>query len=455
MSKIKQNKITFFLILSAIIITFSSITILSLPVLFNYKSKVEKIEKNYYNNFKLYMNTSGIISYKPFPKPHLLVENASLSLSSKSNNNTLINTSNLKIFISLRDIYLRSFKNFISSEISKTNLEFKISQIKGIRKHLYEKVNKPIVLNDCKIFIENKNGEVILISPIKKIFYKINNKTKIKNLMVEGKIFGIDFKSDWRRSYDKPKISLHNIELFNPNIEIRNLLERQDISTFKGKTEILYAQDKLEYNFSFDKNKIKINSPNKKNINFNINSDIRLKPFYFDGSLSIKNKNIETIIDNILLNLILHDQKYIGNFNGILKINFSELNNKLIKKGLIELTIKEKQININSAIFNLDKIGKIKTNISIIEKDGIIKFFSKNQLYINNHIEFAKIFQVGSNKVKKIKKIYFDIEKNIGESDFIINNVRINNVQNFGKSDQIFIIKNIQNLRMHLREFIN
>ncbi len=170
MSKIKQNKITFFLILTAIIITFSSITILSLPVLFNYKSKVEKIEKNFYNNFKLYMNTSGIISYKPFPKPHLLVENASLSLSSKSNNNTLINTSNLKIFISLRDIYLRSFKNFISSEISKTNLKFKISQIKGIRKHLYEKVNKPIVLNDCKIFIENKNGEVILISPIKKIF---------------------------------------------------------------------------------------------------------------------------------------------------------------------------------------------------------------------------------------------------------------------------------------------
>ena len=48
--------------------------------------------------------------------------------------------------------------------------------------------------------------------------------------MVEGKIFGIDFKSDWRRSYDKPKISLHNIDLFNPNIEIRNLLERQDIN---------------------------------------------------------------------------------------------------------------------------------------------------------------------------------------------------------------------------------
>ena len=48
MNKIKQNKITFTLILSSIVIVFSSLTILSLPVLFNYKSKVTIIEKNYY-----------------------------------------------------------------------------------------------------------------------------------------------------------------------------------------------------------------------------------------------------------------------------------------------------------------------------------------------------------------------------------------------------------------------
>ena len=45
MNKIKQNKITFTLIISAIVIIFSSLTILSLPVLFNYESKVIKIEK--------------------------------------------------------------------------------------------------------------------------------------------------------------------------------------------------------------------------------------------------------------------------------------------------------------------------------------------------------------------------------------------------------------------------
>ena len=99
MNKIKQNKITFSLILLILAVTFSSLTILSLPVLFNYKSKVIKIEKNFYNNFKIYLNTTGNISYKPFPKPHLLVENASLKLTNADSNNNFINTSNLKILV--------------------------------------------------------------------------------------------------------------------------------------------------------------------------------------------------------------------------------------------------------------------------------------------------------------------------------------------------------------------
>ena len=121
MNKIKQNKITFTLILAAIAIIFSSLTILCLPVLFNYKSKVAIIEKNFYKNFKIYLNTSGKILYKPFPKPHILVENASLNFDNSSKENDLISTSNLKIYISLRDIYLRSFDNFLSTEISNSN----------------------------------------------------------------------------------------------------------------------------------------------------------------------------------------------------------------------------------------------------------------------------------------------------------------------------------------------
>ena len=218
MNKIKQNKINFSLILIAIFITFSSLTFLSLPVLFKYKSKVSEIEKNFYNNFKIYINISGDISYKPFPKPHLLVEKASINLKKDKLMEDLIITNNLKIYISLRDLYLRKFKNLVSIELSNVNLNLNISDLKEIRKHLYEKINNPINFKNTKLFLKNGNNEVILISPIKNISYKINNKSKDKKFVIDGKLFGINFKSDWRRNYNNPEISYHNINLTNPNI---------------------------------------------------------------------------------------------------------------------------------------------------------------------------------------------------------------------------------------------
>ncbi len=124
----------------------------------------------------------------------------------------------------------------------------------------------------------------------------------------------------------------------------------------------------------------------------------------------------------------------------------------MVKQNLL---LMKKKIILRKAIFDLDKIGKISTNISFIEDKGEIKFISKNQLNIENHIEFAKNFQLGSKKVKNIKQINFDLEKNVGAVDFIIKNVKINNIENNQKSDEIYLINNIQNLRSYLRKVIN
>ena len=455
MNKINQNKITFRLILLAISIIFSSLTILCLPVLFNYNSKVEIIEKNFSKNFKIYLNSSENISFKPFPKPHLLVEKASLNLSKYIENEDLINTSNLKIFIKLKNIYLRSFDNFVSTEISNSNLNIKISDLSEIRKHLYQKINKPIIFKNCKIFIRNVKKEVILISPIKQISYKINNKSKNKNFIIDGNVFGLKFKSEWKRNYDYPKISNHKIKISNPKLEINNNFKLEDFKKFNLKSEIIYGQDELEYNILFNDDIINISSPNKDNKNFNLDSRIQLKPFYFEGELVIKNKKIESIIDNILIKLLSNDENLIGNLNGTLKIKFENLNNRLIKSGNIDILITEKNIKFSQAKINLENIGFINTKISILEDNGNIKFISNNHLNINNYIEFAKAFQIPSNKAKKIKQISFDLEKNIGETDFIIKNVRINSDENNQKSSEVYLVKNIQNLRSHIRKIID
>ena len=455
MNKIKQNKITFSLILIAIVILFSSLTILSLPVLFNYESKVYKIEKKFYKNFKIYLNTGGKISYKPFPKPHLLVENATLNLLKNDYEYNFINTKNLKLFISLRDIYLRSFENIISTEISNTNLEFTINDILEIRKHLYEKINKQIKFINCKLFIRNKNSEVVLISPIEKITYKINTKSKTKNFFVNGNVFGIKYQSKWIRDFEFPKKSNHTINLFNPNVEVINNIEFVSKKKFTGFTKLKSGQENLEYSYRFNDNVININSPNKEDINFKIDSLINLNPFYFNGSIEIKNIKIENIIDKFLINLFLYDKSYLGNLNGIFKLNFNDLNNKLIQNGIIEFIDNEKKIDLQKARFDLSDIGELNSNLNFVEELNNIKFVSKNELIVKNHIEFAKVFQVSSKKAKKINNVQFDLEKNIGSSDFVISNFTINNINETNTKNKIFIIKNIQNLRASIREIID
>ncbi len=455
MNKIKQNKITFTLILVALAIIFSSLTILSLPVLFNYESKVALIEKNFYKNFKIFLNSSGKISYKPFPKPHLSVENASLYLLKSNRKSELVNTTNLKIYISLRDLYLRSFNRIVSASISNSNLEIQISDLDEVRRHLYYNINKPITFNDCKIFVRNKKNEVILISPVKKISYKINDKNKIKNLTINGKIFGLNYKSEWKRKYDTPKLSFHIINIFNPNIEFKNKFESIDRKKFNIHSNIAYVQDKMEYNIQFQNGIIDISSPNKNKTNFNIKSRIQLNPFYFNGSLIIKNKKIDNLIDNILFNLMAYNEDYLGNFNGELNIKFEELNNKLIKKGEINFNIIEKKTDLEKARFVLDKIGFIKSNLSFEADNGLVKFISKNELNIENYIEFAKVFQISTKKIKNVNKIYFDLERNIGQKDFILSNIKINNIENTEKSNEVFLVKNIQNLRSHIRKVID
>ena len=455
MNKIKQNKITFSLILIAIFIIFSSLTILSLPVLFNYKSKVDQIEKNFYANFKIFLASYGNISYKPFPKPHLLVEKAELNFKEIGFDKSQINTENLKIFISLRDIYLRTFKDFLSTEISKTNLELQMSDIKDIRNHMYKKINKPIILEDCKVFVKNKSEEVIIIAPIKRVTYKINNKLKNKVFYLNGKIFGINFKSNWVRSYKTPNMSKHEFQLVNPNIIIKNNLKLEQLGKFRGETLIETSNDKLNYKYTFNNHKIFIKSPDSKKFNFKLNSDINLSPFYFDGKLLISNKKVESLIDNILLKLLNYNESYIGNINGKLKLKFDSIQNKIIDKGEIDLKINEKKITLDKVNFKLRKIGEVISKVNYFENQGDLIFKSQNVISIKNYIEFAKTFQVSSKKVKNLDNISFNIEKKFGDSEFLISNIKLNRTNGTKKINEKFLITNIQNLRASIRKVVN
>ena len=443
------------IVLPSIIIFFTAILFLSLPVLLNYNSIQNVIEKKVSSEFKINLKILDNISLKIFPRPHYLVKKANLDLDLENEKSSIIKTKNLKIYIPLRKIYSKSNINIEEIEIEKANVYFQLNDVLDFKNHLYYKINKPIYIKKSKFFLLDKNNKTILISPIKKISYFINEKNNSKELKIQGNIFDVDYNSHWTRSYNNPKNSLMEIKSKNPNLFIKNIFSFEDNSNFSGKSSISFLKEDIIINYLKKDGKIFIQSPNEnKNQKIKFNSKVELEPFFIDAIVNFNNKDINFLIDKLLY-FILNSEEYLGNINGKLNLVLNNIKNPLINNGQINISIKEKTIEIENSIFEIENIGKIKSNFRFYENEGNLIFSSENVLEINNKKEFSKKFQVSSKNTKGINKIYFDLEKNIDNGEVSIYNIYLNKIDTENFSEIIYSIKNIHILRALIRNILS
>lgn len=450
--KIDSSKI----ILSSIIVFFTVILFLSLPVLFNYNNLQNIIEKKFYTEFKINLKILGDISFKIFPRPHYLVNKANLDLNIEDDKSSIIEIKNLKIFIPTNKIYSKTEINIEGFEIHNTNIYFNIKDILDFRNHLYYKINKPIYIKKSKLFLLDKNKKTILISPIKKIKYLINNKNNSKELKIKGNIFDVDYYSFWKRDYDNPNKTLNEIRLKNPNLFIKNFFSFKGKLFFKGKSSINFLNEDIIINYLMKDSKIYIDSPNQNSSQkIKLNSKIELDPFFFDAKINIDHKDTNFLIDNLLSIILNSKEEYLGNMNGNLTLVVNNLKNSIINNGNINLSIKEKVIKLEKSLFEIKGIGKIRSDFRYYENKGDLIFASENILEITNKKEFSRKFQVNSKSVKNINKIYFDLEKNIDNGEISISNIYLNKIETENFSEEYYIIKNIQILKALVRNILS
>ena len=443
------------IVIPSIIIFFTAILFLSLPVLLNYNSIQNVIEKKVSSEFKINLKILGDISLKIFPRPHYLVKRANLDLDLENDKSSIIQTKNLKIYIPIRKIYAKSNINIEEIEIEKANIYFKLDDVLDFKNHLYYKINKPIYIKKSKFFLLDKNNKTILISPIKKISYLINNKNNSKELKIQGNIFDVDYNSHWTRFYNNPKNSLIEIKSKNPNLFIKNIFSFEDNLNFSGKSSISFLKEDIIINYLKKDGKIFINSPNEnKNQKIKFNSKVELEPFFIDAIVNLNNKDINFLIDNLLY-FILNSEEYLGNINGKLNLVINNINNPLINNGQINISIKERTIELENSIFEIENIGKIKSDFRFYENQGYLIFASENVFDITNKNEFSKKFQTSSKNIKNINKIYFDLEKNIDNGEVSISNIYLNKIDTENFSDNIYSIKNIHILRSLIRNILS
>ena len=450
--KIKSPKV----ILTSIVVFFTVILFLSLPVLFNYNSIQNLIEKKFYSEFKIKLKITDNISFKFFPRPHYLIKNANLDLNIKNDKSSIVKTKNLKIFIPTKKIYSKSNIVIKKIEIEKTNFFFKTDDVLDFRNHLYYMINKPINIRDSKFFLLDEKNKTILISIIRKAKYFVNKKNNSKELKIKGNIFDSNYSSYWKRSYDKPKSTSNEIRIKKPNLFIENLFSFKDNLNFKGESSISFLNENMVINYLMKNDMIYISS-NKENKNQNIElkSKIELNPFFMNTTLNINNKDANFLIDNILSIIFNSKKAYLGNMNGNVTLLFDNIKNSLINKGTINLSIKESEIKLKNSLFEIKNVGKLKSSFKYYEDKGDLIFISKNIFEITNKKEFARKFQLYSKKLKNINKIYFDLEKNIDNDEISISNIYLNKVDTEKFLEEYYIIKNIQVFKVLIRKLLS
>ena len=453
--KIKTHKkYNFFpIILAPIVLFFSIVIFLSIPVLFNYKSIESQIEKKFYSEFNINIKILDEVKYQFIPLPHLLIKKANLNLNSENTNSSIIKSENLKLFISPRYLYSKSNLQFYKLEIQNTNFMFKLDDLKSFRNHLYNKINKKIIIKKSKFFYLDKDNNTILISPINKLFFLINKKDNFKKLKIKGNIFDIDYESLWKRYYETPNKSQTEIKFRNPNILVENFIAFENKSKFSGKSSINFLNEIIHINYFVDVGKIRVESPDL-NQKIKISSNIELNPFYFESNITFIEKKLKFLIDDFLYFLLHSNPEFLGNLNGSLTINLENVNNELINKGKINLLINEKSIKLKKTSFKIDG-GLINSKISYNEEKGDLIFTSKNVFEIKNKKEFAKKFQINLKKIKNIDSIFFNLKKNIDTGKISISKIQINNINNKKEFNDVYSVNNIQELKILLKRILS
>jgi len=191
--KIKQININSFqtiLVIYALI--FSVFLFFAIPGLYNYQNYHEQIKKQTLLDFKLKVKDITEVKYRFVPKPHILIKGANLAFL-KDEEYKFANLKNLKIYISLIDLYRKDKISIKKIVIKNGNFYLKKKTYFNFLEHLNKTIIKPIKVINSNFFYLNENEDVANISPIKELNYFIDSKLREKNLKIKGKLFDVNY----------------------------------------------------------------------------------------------------------------------------------------------------------------------------------------------------------------------------------------------------------------------
>ncbi len=439
----------FHLVIVFFIIFFGTAIFFSIPTFYDFKKYSEKIENTINSEYKFKFHNLENISFRFIPSPHLLIKKADLKIN--ANEDTVVsNLKNIKVFISITDFYKKDIFAIKRIEVKKGNFYLNANSFKNIIQNLKKNIVNNLIIEKSTIFFKNKKKEIVLISTIRNLNYKIDFLNSKKILKINGNIFDANYQFTYLIDYNFPNIQNTVLELRDPNITLENKLEEINFNknNSNGDLIIRFLNKKNILQYKIKDNFINFNNKNLKNPIFDLNGSVNFKPFHFDLLLDLKKIKLKEL-ENILYNIYKNQDLIFENLSGNFQINFSNIENKILNSGLLNLKFENSKLFTEDKKFNLDDFASLEiSDYEYLENnDQVLQM--KIKVNIEDNEKFNRfLFNFKKDKIK-VDKIYFTYQYNNNTGTSFISQISNNG---FGNNTEFYKFNNLQQLKILLRD---
>ena len=141
----------FHLVVVFLIIFFSTAIFFSIPTFYDYKKYNQQIENTINKEFKINMTNLKGISFRFIPSPHLLIKKADLKIG-KNEKKELSKLKNVKVFISLLDLYNKDIFKIKRLEVKKANFYLNTISLKNFSTNLKKNIVNKLIIKNSTVF---------------------------------------------------------------------------------------------------------------------------------------------------------------------------------------------------------------------------------------------------------------------------------------------------------------
>ena len=449
-------------VIAIILILFTYIFYLLIPLLYDKKWLENKIVSKLKNEFNISLSSSFDISYRILPKPHFLIKNSKIPLAKIETINIFINQNN----------FLSKDKLNISEVIVEgANFSLQEDDFKKLSKNEENNFpNKKIKINNSNIFFKDDLNETTSIIKILNAVLFFDEKKLFNLFYLKGEVFNIPFNLDYKHTFNSIKNKRIEIDINDLKLKIINENFKIDEKLTYGTNNVSILNTTINSKYNIVDEIIRFDSNNSRvrNSKVNYNGRLTVNPFDLDLKINLDNFKISKLLS---LNSIINEFIRSGLlFNENMSINTlinikSKISDEIFNKAKIESNISNGRINFDNSIFISDNIGLLKvSNSDLFLRNNNLTLTASLSLDIkdiNKLFSFLNTSKKSRKNIKNIKNIKLNITYDFLSNQIEFKNIKIND--NELSDEFLYIIEgfsdnnsnNLTKSRRLLNELIN